>query len=79
LAAEVGVETVGRRKWAVTDGYIPAWGNGPCPELESRDALQPTLKLPIRIQIWGVEHHTFACSNLAALLERLRLLGSATE
>jgi hypothetical protein len=49
------VETVGRRKWAVTDGYIPAWGNGPCPELESRDALQPTLKLPIRIQIWGLE------------------------
>ena len=73
------METVGRRKWAVTDGYIPAWGNGPCPELESRDALQPTLKLPIRIQIWGVEHHTLACSNLAALLERLRLLGSATE
>jgi len=26
-----------------------------------------------------VEHHTFARSNLAALLERLRLLGSATE
>jgi hypothetical protein len=25
-----------------------------------------------------MEHHTFACSNLAALLERLRLLGFAT-
>lgn len=28
---------VGRRRWAIAEGYIPDWSNGPEPELESHE------------------------------------------
>lgn len=28
---------VGRRRWAIAEGYIPGWSNGPEPELESHE------------------------------------------
>src|SRR5947209_7767028 len=31
--------SVGRRRWAVPEGYIPPWSHGPAPEMESHDAL----------------------------------------
>ena len=32
-------EPPGRRRWAIADGYIPAWSNGPGPEMISHEAL----------------------------------------
>ena len=29
---------VGRRRWAIADGYIPSWSNGPEPQLASHEA-----------------------------------------
>ncbi|HUE96562.1 MAG TPA: sensory rhodopsin transducer [Longimicrobiaceae bacterium] len=29
---------IGRRKWAIADGYIPAWSHGPEPEMLSHEA-----------------------------------------
>ena len=28
---------IGRRRWAIAEGYIPGWSNGPEPELESHE------------------------------------------
>lgn len=28
---------IGRRRWAIAEGYLPAWSNGPEPELESHE------------------------------------------
>ena len=36
---------IGRKVWAIPEGYIPDWGHGPKPELESHEAfcvLNPT-------------------------------------
>ena len=30
---------IGRNCWAVADGYLPAWSNGPEPEMLSHDAM----------------------------------------
>jgi hypothetical protein len=30
---------IGRRTWAIPEGYIPAYSNGPAPELTSHDSL----------------------------------------
>ena len=30
---------IGARRWAVADGYIPEWSQGPAPELSSHDAV----------------------------------------
>ena len=30
-------EPIGRRRWAIAEGYIPAWSNGPEPELVSHE------------------------------------------
>jgi hypothetical protein len=30
-------EAVGRRRWAIAEGYIPGWSNGPEPELSSHE------------------------------------------
>jgi hypothetical protein len=30
--------TFGRRRWAIADGYIPAWSHGPGPEMTSHEA-----------------------------------------
>ncbi len=32
-------EAIGHRCWAIADGYIPAWSNGPPPEMESHEGL----------------------------------------
>lgn len=29
---------VGRRRWAIADGYIPGWSHGPGPEMTSHEA-----------------------------------------
>jgi hypothetical protein len=28
---------IGRRRWAIAEGYIPGWSNGPAPQLESHE------------------------------------------
>ncbi len=30
---------LGARRWAIADGYIPAWSHGPEPEMRSHEAL----------------------------------------
>jgi hypothetical protein len=30
-------EPIGHRRWAIAEGYIPGWSNGPEPELESHE------------------------------------------
>lgn len=30
-------EPVGRRRWAIAEGYIPSWSNGPEPEFTSHE------------------------------------------
>ncbi len=30
---------IGRRRWAIADGYIPASSHGPAPQMESHDAI----------------------------------------
>ena len=32
-------QPIGRRHWAIADGYIPGWSNGPGPEMTSHEAL----------------------------------------
>ena len=31
--------TIGRRRWAIAEGYIPAWSNGPEPEMLSHETV----------------------------------------
>jgi len=30
-------EPIGRKRWAIAEGYIPAWSNGPQPEMTSHE------------------------------------------
>jgi hypothetical protein len=30
-------EAIGRRRWAIAEGYIPSWSNGPEPEFTSHE------------------------------------------
>ena len=30
-------EPIGRKRWAIAEGYIPAWSNGPEPEMTSHE------------------------------------------
>ena len=30
---------IGRRRWAIAEGYIPGWSNGPEPQLESHETV----------------------------------------
>ncbi len=32
-------EPIGRKRWAVAEGYIPGWSNGPEPEMASHDSI----------------------------------------
>lgn len=32
------MDAIGRKRWAIAEGYIPGWSNGPEPELESHEA-----------------------------------------
>jgi hypothetical protein len=29
---------IGRKRWAIAEGYLPAWSHGPAPELSSHEA-----------------------------------------
>jgi len=29
--------SIGRRRWAIAEGYIPGWSNGPAPEMTSHE------------------------------------------
>lgn len=31
--------TIGRRRWAIAEGYIPGWSHGPEPEMESHETV----------------------------------------
>ena len=31
------MDTIGRKRWVIAEGYIPAWSNGPPPQLESHE------------------------------------------
>lgn len=31
------MEPIGRRRWAIAEGYIPGWSHGPAPEFESHE------------------------------------------
>ena len=33
----VAMESIGRKRWAIAEGYIPGWSHGPRPELESHE------------------------------------------
>ena len=30
---------IGRRRWAIAEGYIPGWSNGPAPQMESHETV----------------------------------------
>ena len=30
-------ETVGRKRWAIAEGYIPGWSHGPAPQMTSHE------------------------------------------
>ncbi|RPE76908.1 sensory rhodopsin transducer [Vulcaniibacterium tengchongense] len=30
-------QAIGRKRWAIAEGYIPGWSHGPAPELESHE------------------------------------------
>jgi len=30
---------IGRKRWAIAEGYIPGWSHGPGPEMESHEAV----------------------------------------
>lgn len=32
-----GQEPIGRRRWAIAEGYIPGWSHGPAPQMESHE------------------------------------------
>jgi hypothetical protein len=34
-----GMTGIGRRRWAIAEGYVPTWSTGPAPELESHETL----------------------------------------
>ena len=31
-------EPIGRRRWAIAEGYIPGWSNGPAPQFTSHES-----------------------------------------
>ncbi|HLJ63430.1 MAG TPA: sensory rhodopsin transducer [Stellaceae bacterium] len=33
------VDIIGKRRWAIAEGYIPGWSNGPGPELVSHETV----------------------------------------
>ena len=32
------MKQIGRRRWAIAEGYIPGWSHGPAPEMTSHEA-----------------------------------------
>ena len=37
MTAPAAPEPIGRRRWAIAEGYIPGWSNGPEPAMESHE------------------------------------------
>lgn len=35
----MGTQAIGSTRWAIADGYIPAWSHGPAPEMVSHEAV----------------------------------------
>lgn len=31
------MEPIGRRRWAIAEGYLPGWSHGPSPQMESHE------------------------------------------
>ena len=40
---ETNASCIGHRRWAIAEGYIPAWSNGPSPEMQSHAHVTLTL------------------------------------
>lgn len=36
---EKSMSEIGRRHWAIAEGYIPAWSHGPAPQMTSHEAV----------------------------------------
>jgi hypothetical protein len=36
---EACMQTIGKRTWAIAEGYIPGWSNGPEPEMKSHETV----------------------------------------
>jgi hypothetical protein len=53
---------------------IPTFGLFGPKRMDSTFSFSP----PLCIQIWGLEHHTFSCSNLADVRQRLGVLAEPT-
>jgi hypothetical protein len=32
-------EAIGRKRWAIAEGYIPSWSNGPAPQMTSHETI----------------------------------------
>lgn len=32
-------DVIGRRRWAIAEGYLPGWSHGPAPQLESHETV----------------------------------------
>ncbi len=47
------MEPIGRRKWAIAEGWIPAWSNGPEPEMLSHETacILNTNDVPAHVEI----------------------------
>jgi hypothetical protein len=38
MGPHTSMSSLGRKTWAIAEGYIPAWSNGPAPEMTSHEA-----------------------------------------
>jgi hypothetical protein len=47
-------EAIGKKRWAIAEGYIPSWSNGPSPEMTSHEAvcLLNTSDQEAHVEIW---------------------------
>ncbi|MEN5425108.1 sensory rhodopsin transducer [Stenotrophomonas pennii] len=47
-------ECIGHRRWAIAEGYIPGWSNGPQPALESHETccILNTCERPAQVELW---------------------------
>ena len=46
-------KTIGRTRWVIAEGYLPAWSNGPEPQLQSHETccLLNTGDAPVNVEI----------------------------
>ena len=47
------MDAIGRTRWAIAEGYIPGWSNGPAPQMESHETccILNTGDAPARVAI----------------------------